>query len=173
MSTLTLVDAGNTGETRSQAVTRRLREELGRVGLSVSAVARLLGENQPKLSRRMTGLIPWDVDTLSEFCTAAGISYDYVTTGIRELPEPPNSFSAPLGRQGGDRGRGVEEVSHLRLVDADIDDAYVRLAEGKPPIEIEPPNPPKSRVAGGGDPLGAPTRTRTWDLRIIRTQHAA
>jgi transcriptional regulator with XRE-family HTH domain len=82
-----LVDAGDDGETRSQAVTRRVREELARKGLSVSAVARLAGESQQKLSRRMTGSIPWDVDELDEFCRVAGISYEYVTTGYRALPE--------------------------------------------------------------------------------------
>lgn len=137
MSTLTLVDAGNTGESKSQAVTRRIREELGRVGLTVSAVARLLGESQPKLSRRMTGATTWDVDELGEFCAAAGISYEYVTAGVRLLPpEPPVPHHQP--RQRKLAVVGEDQPLHVRVeatddVAADIDDqalAYLRLAEG-------------------------------------------
>jgi hypothetical protein len=135
MSTLTVVDTDDSGETKSQAVTRRIREELGRVGLSVSAVARLLGEPQPKLSRRMTGDVPWDVNTLGEFCTAAGISYDYVTTGIRELPDPPH----PTER-GQQRSLGRVTLRSVPTGDyaADVDEdamAYLQLAEGLPRVD--------------------------------------
>jgi hypothetical protein len=85
--TLTLVDATVRNESRSHAVTRRVREELARVGVSVSLVARKIHTNQACLSRRMTGSVSWDVDLLDEFCSAAGISFDFVTTGIRDLPE--------------------------------------------------------------------------------------
>lgn len=87
MTTLMVVD-GNRGESRSVAVARRLREELAGRRLSVSEVARRIGTTQQKLSRRMTGLTSWDVDELDEVCQAAGVSFAYVTTGIREIPNP-------------------------------------------------------------------------------------
>ena len=88
MSTLMVVD-GNRGARRSVAVARRLREELAGEQISIAEVARRLGVTQQKLSRRMTGQTPWDVDELDEVCRVAGVSFDYVTTGIRAIPEPP------------------------------------------------------------------------------------
>lgn len=85
MTTLMVVD-GDRGETRSEAVARRLREELGGRRISVAEVARRIGTTQQKLSRRMTGQTSWDVDELDIVCRAAGLSYVYVTTGIREIP---------------------------------------------------------------------------------------
>ena len=87
MTTLMVVD-GNRGETRSGAIARRLREELAGRRISISEVARRIGTTQQKLSRRMTGLTAWDVNELDEVCEAAGVSFDYVTTGIREVPTP-------------------------------------------------------------------------------------
>lgn len=84
MATLMLVD-GNRGESISKAIARRIREELARVDLSVSEVARRLGTTQQRLSRRMTGSTEWEITDLDEFCRRAGISFVYVTTGIREI----------------------------------------------------------------------------------------
>ncbi len=89
MTTLMLIDGMGQGETRSQAVVRRLREELARHRTSVSAVCRVLGEVQQKYSRKMTGQTPWDVDSLDRFCRAFGGDFNYVTTGVREIPTPP------------------------------------------------------------------------------------
>jgi DNA-binding Xre family transcriptional regulator len=89
MVTLMLVD-GNRGDRRSVAVARRLREELAGQQISVAEVARRLGVTQQKLSRRMTGHTPFDVDELDAICRAASISFDYITTGIRAVPTPPN-----------------------------------------------------------------------------------
>ncbi|MBV0916086.1 MULTISPECIES: helix-turn-helix domain-containing protein [Mycobacteroides] len=88
MTTLMLVDRDE-GSTKSEAVTLRLRQELARKGLSVSAVARKLGTTQARLSRRMTGETPWDVNELDEFCTQADISFIYVATGIKPVPDAP------------------------------------------------------------------------------------
>jgi len=84
-----MVVDGNRGESRSKAVARRLRMELADQQISVAEVARRLGTTQQKLSRRMTGLTAWDVDELDEVCQVAGISFDFVTTGIRAIPAPP------------------------------------------------------------------------------------
>jgi hypothetical protein len=89
MTTLMVIDGMGQGETRSQAVVRRLREELARHHTSVAAVARALGEVQQKYSRKMTNQTPWDVDSLDRFCGAFGGDFNYVTTGVREIPTPP------------------------------------------------------------------------------------
>ena len=87
MTTLMVVD-GDRGERPSEAASRRLRGELGQRQISVSEVARRLGMKQPALSRRMTGAVPFDLDLLGEICQATGISFAYVTSGIRETPSP-------------------------------------------------------------------------------------
>lgn len=107
MTTLMVVD-GNRGESRSAAVARRLREELAGRRLSVSEIARRLGTTQQKLSRRMTGMTPWDVDELDDVCAAAGISFDYVTTGIREIPTP----KGPDGGGVVEPPRGIEPLTY-------------------------------------------------------------
>jgi transcriptional regulator with XRE-family HTH domain len=83
-----MVVDGNRGEGRSKAVARRLRSELADQQISVAEVARRLGTTQQKLSRRMAGHVAWDVDELDEVCQAAGISFDFVTTGIQSRPAP-------------------------------------------------------------------------------------
>ena len=55
--------------------------------MSVAEVARRLGVTQQKLSRRMTGQKPFDVDELDEICTAAGVSFGYVVTGVKAVPD--------------------------------------------------------------------------------------
>lgn len=94
MTTLVVVDGMGQGETRSQAVTRRLREELARHKTSVAAVCRRLGEVQQRYSRKMTGQTPWDVDSLDRFCAAFGGDINYVLTGVRAIPDP-NGGGAP------------------------------------------------------------------------------
>jgi hypothetical protein len=60
MSTLIVVD--DTQGDITTAVLRRLREELGRNNVSVNKVAKKMGTNQQRFSRRMTG----DVRSVSE-----------------------------------------------------------------------------------------------------------
>ena len=101
MTTLMVIDGMGQGETRSQAVVRRLREELARHKTSVAAVARALDEVQQKYSRKMTGQTPWDIDSLDRFCQAFGGDFAYVVTGVREIPTPPpggGGGSLPLPR---------------------------------------------------------------------------
>jgi transcriptional regulator with XRE-family HTH domain len=101
-----MVVDGNRGARRSVAVARRLREELAGEQISVAEVARRLGVTQQKLSRRMTGQTPWDVDELDAVCRAAGISFDYVTTGIRAIPGPSGGDGDGLPRP--DSGESVD-----------------------------------------------------------------
>lgn len=88
MTTLTVVD-GFPGESRSQAVARRLRGELGQLRISVSEAARRMGITQSALSRRMNGDVTFDVEELDHICTVLGVSFEYVTTGIRAIPSNP------------------------------------------------------------------------------------
>lgn len=100
MTTSLVVVDGDRGEGIDKAVRRRLNEELGRVDLSVSEIARRMGETQQKLSRRMTGEKPWPITELYAFCNAAKISYVYVTTGIKEIPGPrPSGPGGPAVHQ--------------------------------------------------------------------------
>ena len=55
---------------------------------------------QQALSRRMTGEIPFDVNLLDEICTATGISFAFVTSGIRETPEPDGPGGNTVRHQG-------------------------------------------------------------------------
>ncbi|WP_207555076.1 helix-turn-helix domain-containing protein, partial [Mycobacteroides abscessus] len=106
MTTLMLVD-GSRGECRSKAVVRRIREELARQGVSVSEVARRHGLAQQYVSRRMTGATDWKVGELDDFCAAAGISFGYVTTGVRQLPGNDD----PSGNDGVVRPKGFEPLT--------------------------------------------------------------
>ena len=92
MTTLIVVD--ETEDDITTAVLRRLREELGRNNISVNKVAKKLGTNQQRFSRRMTGAVPWPIDDLYRFCRAAGANFSYVVTGIREIPTPPTGGGA-------------------------------------------------------------------------------
>ncbi|CPS16534.1 XRE family transcriptional regulator [Mycobacteroides abscessus] len=86
MTTLMLVDADE-GDSKSQAITVRLRQEFARKGLSVSEVARRMGTSQPRIWRRMAGETPWDVNELDELCAKVDISFVYVTTGIKPVSD--------------------------------------------------------------------------------------
>lgn len=116
MTTLIRIDGGG-GERKSLAVARRLKGALAERGISMSEIARRIGVTQQKLSRRMTGLNSFDIDELDRICAVAGLSFDYIATGIRELPGP-----------GGDHVSGVSSVQsrqearpHLRLVISNAD----------------------------------------------------
>jgi transcriptional regulator with XRE-family HTH domain len=106
MTTLMVVD-GRADETRTEAIARRLRGELGQLNLSISEVARRTGLSQPALSRRMTGQIAFDIEELDLICTTLGISFDYVTTGARVIPVmPPDPPSGPRQRSQGPIKKG-------------------------------------------------------------------
>lgn len=54
--------------------------------LTPTGAARLLDVKQQWMSRRLTGVVPFDVDELDMLCERLDISFEYVTTGIRALP---------------------------------------------------------------------------------------
>lgn len=86
MTTLLVID-GHLGESRSQAVVRRMRGALAEAGVSVAEVARRLGVTQQKLSRRMTGHNDFAIEEVDQICQAADLDYVYIMTGIRPVPE--------------------------------------------------------------------------------------
>lgn len=96
MTTLMIID-GQQGESRPQAIIRRLRMEFARLGISDSEAARRAGISQDRMSRRMTGKTPFDVNDLDLISDALEISFDYVTTGIRALPVNPDGASRQTG----------------------------------------------------------------------------
>lgn len=88
MTTLMIVD-WDPDEPRLESIMRRLRMEFARLGISDSEAARRAGISQDRMSRRMTGKTPFDVNDLDLICRELGISFNFVTTGIRELPSGP------------------------------------------------------------------------------------
>ena len=78
MSTnLGLVHGGKT-EPLSQKVARRLRGQLGELRISGSSLARITGLTQSKVSRRLNGDAPLELDELEMIEEATGISVAYL-----------------------------------------------------------------------------------------------
>jgi transcriptional regulator with XRE-family HTH domain len=94
MTTLIMVDSAEPGS-RDEAIVRRLREEMARLGgISVSEVARRTGITQQALSQRMNLLVDFRTSELDTICDAIGASWEYVMAGIRVAPPMP-PMSAP------------------------------------------------------------------------------
>lgn len=74
-------------ESRNQAIARRLAGEFGQLRLSVSEVARRVGMTQAALSRRMTNTVEFGVDEVESICATIGVSFEYITTGARRVPD--------------------------------------------------------------------------------------
>lgn len=88
MTNLIAIDGGRQGETRSESVARRFREELAGINIKGAAAARLCHKSQPWINRRMNGHIPFTIDELDELCEALKLDYNYIATGIRQIPGP-------------------------------------------------------------------------------------
>ncbi|SCX34473.1 Helix-turn-helix domain-containing protein, partial [Mycolicibacterium fluoranthenivorans] len=74
--------------------------EFARLGISDSEAARRAGLSQDRMSRRMTGKTPFDVNDLDQICDALDISFGYVTNGVRELPAPSGPGGGARAAQG-------------------------------------------------------------------------
>lgn len=88
MTNLIAIDGGRQGETRSESVARRFREELASLNMKGAAAARLCHKSQPWINRRMNGHIPFTIDELDELCETLKLDYNYIATGIRQIPGP-------------------------------------------------------------------------------------
>lgn len=104
---------------RNEAIVRRLREELARLGgLSISEVARQTGMTQQALSQRMGLQVDFRINELDVICQTVGASFEYVTTGIRALPSeppfPPKPPAVPIRRSRGT----ARKVSRLPRLDS-------------------------------------------------------
>lgn len=97
MTTLIAIDGHRPGGRRSAEVARRFRAELAALNISASAAARTCGKTQAWMARRTSGKTAFDVDDLDMVCETLGISYDYVATGIREIPGPGRPRDIPTG----------------------------------------------------------------------------
>lgn len=61
------------GDQAAKHIAAEVRAEMARQGLTQQALANKLGCNQPYLSRRMTGAVPFDVAELVELAEALGV----------------------------------------------------------------------------------------------------
>ncbi|MFN3600542.1 MAG: helix-turn-helix domain-containing protein [Dietzia sp.] len=100
-TTLQSIDGGR-GETRAEAVARRMRGLLAESQISQAAVGRVIGIAPSGMSRRMTGKHPWDLGELSRLEEAFGLDLDYVLTGRRnaESPHPDGPGGGVVRHQG-------------------------------------------------------------------------
>ncbi|NOS27754.1 helix-turn-helix domain-containing protein [Mycobacteroides abscessus] len=94
MTTLMAVD-GDRGESRAAAVARRIREECAGRRIKYSELARAVGISPQAMSSRISGKVAWAVDELDRACAGTGISYIYVTAGIRPVPDGGPGGSSP------------------------------------------------------------------------------
>lgn len=88
MTTLIVIDGHRPGGRRSIEVAKRFRSEIAAIGISVTEAARRCEKTQAWMSRRASARTAFDVDDLDYVCSRLGISYDFVATGIREVPTP-------------------------------------------------------------------------------------
>ena len=102
------------GESRNKAIARRLAGEFGQLGLSKSEVARRIGMTQAALSRRMNDDVEFGVDEVELICKTIGVSFEYITTGARRIPDTgrdlPLPWEDPSLQPFGLRSRGVAAV---------------------------------------------------------------
>lgn len=124
MTTFQVVD-GHRDESRSEAAARRLRGALAELRISISEVARRIDMTQGALSRRMTGHVEFTLDLIDQICEATGISFTYITTGIKETPASPD---------GPDGGLSGSAPSRARTYDLRITSPSV---EPSPSVEME------------------------------------
>ncbi|QPG69125.1 helix-turn-helix domain-containing protein [Mycolicibacterium mucogenicum] len=86
MTTLMIVDGRRGEESRSEGIARRIKGEIAQNGLSMVRAAGLVGMTQAKFSRRMTGNVDFGIAELDDICQKLGISFEYITSGIRAIP---------------------------------------------------------------------------------------
>jgi transcriptional regulator with XRE-family HTH domain len=111
MTTLIMVDTTEPGS-RDEAIVRRLREELARLGgMTVSEVARRTGITQQALSTRMNLGVDFRTSELDAICEATGASWEYVVAGIRVAPPQPAMSSSP--HRNGRRGKAFHKLPRL------------------------------------------------------------
>ncbi|MFB9703341.1 helix-turn-helix domain-containing protein [Rhodococcus aetherivorans] len=96
MTKLSVLPRDDQRETRRQAIARRLRGKLGERRMSQTRLSELSGINSSGLSRRLNGLMPFDIDELEVICYILEVDLDEILTGIANPRHP-----------GGDGGSSV------------------------------------------------------------------
>lgn len=66
---------------------RRIREECAGRRIKYTELARAVGISPQAMSTRISGKVAWAVDELDRACAGTGISYIYVTAGIKPVPD--------------------------------------------------------------------------------------
>ena len=85
MSTITpFPDASNP----RQMVAAEIRALLGRRGMSQSQLSQVIGISQPQLSKRLKGLIPFDLDELVLLADYFGVSVGSLFGEMTNTPRP-------------------------------------------------------------------------------------
>lgn len=80
----------------------------------------------------MTGTTDWALGELEAVCAALGLSFDYIATGIRELPTPPPPAAAGIQREAQVLRFPAAAAHASQLSDVNVEDdalAYIQLAE--------------------------------------------
>ncbi|WP_131832862.1 helix-turn-helix domain-containing protein, partial [Mycobacteroides abscessus] len=122
MSTLMVVDH----DRGAAAVARRVREECARLQIKYYELARAIGKSPQAISYRINGKVPWDVEELHLASEATGMSYDYITAGLKTISDASKPLVEPSGsiltreyepRKSGLRrsakGHGLRSKKHL------------------------------------------------------------
>lgn len=60
-------------------------------------LARAIGKSPQAISSRINGKVPWDVEELHLASAATGLSYDYVTAGLKVISDAGKPFAEPTG----------------------------------------------------------------------------
>lgn len=112
---------GIAGETRSQAVARRLRGQLAERNISASELARRLGVPQPKIQRRHAGITELRLDEIDDIARVTGIDAVYLLTGLKTGKPPAGGGDHGSLHTESNRGpfhykRNPERASHLHVV---------------------------------------------------------
>lgn len=60
-------------------------------------LARAIGKSPQAVSSRINGKVPWDVEELHLASEATGMSYDYVTAGLKTISDAGKPLMEPSG----------------------------------------------------------------------------
>lgn len=80
---------GGRGETLTEAVGRRFREQLAGRNITRREVARRLQKSEPWVGRRASGQTPFTTDDLEAIEQVTGISSTYLITGLNAESRRP------------------------------------------------------------------------------------
>ena len=95
-TTLILVDEERNRESYSQAVVRRIRDELTERHVNLSEAARRCGLPQTLLWRRLNNRTPLTLPEIDLICQAMDLDRAYVMAGVKTLPTSTDQVAEVL-----------------------------------------------------------------------------